>query len=273
MPRQKGVVLTNRDIDVLRYLASGPAFADDMHARFFVGNGRLVRRQVFERRMSRLMSASCITRLQPPKIRVRVPIIHKPVYAIAEGGIEILVSQSVMPIDRIRRVRLKGQFLFHEVTVTRFIRRIYEGEPRRYQVIRLYDHGMLAKQVQKVRVKRIPDLRFTVRLPHGSYYSYLVEIDAGTTHTPEFLQKLVAFMQLNRILAPVNSKDPVGILIVCHTADRMAALQRAVMESHVTVKFSNKFLFNTIQNVDNSLGLLNPWFKANGEKIDFIFKY
>lgn len=272
MPRQKGLNLTDRDMEVLKYLAVGPAFADDLHLRFFVGRGKTISRQAFERRMWKLTDACCITRLTPFKIRGRNPIQHKPVFAIGEEGIAALISEAVMPIDRIRRVRLNRPFLFHEIIVGQFVRRVYEGEPRRYRVIRLYDHAMLAKQVQKVRVKRIPDLRFTIQLSNGSYFSYLVEIDAGTTHTPEFVQKLAAFIQLSRVLAPVNSKDPVGILIVCHTADRMTVLQRAVMESHVTVKVANKFLFNTIRNIDNSLGLLNPWYKADGSKIEMIFR-
>ena len=272
MARGEGLVLTDRDIDLLKYLAFGPAFADDLHARFFVGNGRLVSRQAYERRMWKLIEAYCIERIEPQRIRGRRSILHKPVYSLAEGGIEVLTSQGVLQIDRIRRVRPNRQTLFHEIILTRLIRRIYEGDPRRYEVIRLFDHDMLAKQVQRVRIKRIPDLRFTLKFRHGAYFSYLVEIDAGTTHTPEFVQKLVAFMQLSRRLGPVNSKDPVGILIVCHTSDRMETLQRAVMESHITVKVANRFLFNTIQMIDNSLGLYNPWYKADGTKIDLIFK-
>ncbi len=272
MLRGAGLVLTDRDIELFKYLAFGPAFSDDLHARFFVGKGKLVSRQAYERRMWKLIEACCIERIEPQRIRGRRTILHKPVYSLAEGGIEILTSQGVLQIDRIRHVRPNRRTLFHEIILTRLIRRIYEGDPRRYEVIRLFDHDMLAKQVQRVRIKRIPDLRFTLKFRHGAYFSYLVEIDAGTTHTPEFLQKLLAFMQLSRRLAPVNSKDPVGILIVCHTSDRMETLQKAVMESHITVKVANRFLFSTIQNIDNSLGLYNPWHKADGAKIDFIFK-
>lgn len=272
MANKKGLILTNRDIEVLKYLAIGPAFADDLHARFFIGEGRMVRRQAFERRMWKLINACCIAGLEPPKDRGGVPIKEKPVYSIAEVGIELLISRSIMPIKQIRRVRLTPQTLFHEIILTRFVRRIYEGEPRRYRVVRLYDHGVLAKQAQKVRAKRIPDLRFTVQFPHGSYYSFLVEIDAGSTHPPEFVQKVVAFLQLHHVLAPVNSKGTITILIVCHTTDRMEELRHAVMESHHTIKTRNSFLFNTIQNIDNSLGLLNPWYKADGGRVDTIFK-
>lgn len=268
----KGLHLTDRDIEIFKYLAYGPAFSDDLHARFFVRGGGLTSQEAFWRRMRKLEKDQYIGCLRLRKMPGKVPGTHKPVYAIAEGGIETLISLSVMPIERIRRVQLNPPTLFHEITLTRFVRRIYEGEPRRYQVIRLYDHSVLAKQVQRVRVKRIPDLRFTVQLPHGSYYSFLVEIDAGSTHPAEFVQKLVAFIQLHKVLAPVNSKGTITILIVCHTADRMAVLQRAVMESHLTIKICNTFLFNTIQNIDNSLGLLNPWHKTNGGRIDTIFK-
>ena len=268
----KGLHLTDRDIDIFKYLAYGPAFSDDLHARFFVRGGGLASQEAFRRRMRKLLKDQYIGCLQLRKMPGKILKIHKPVYAIAELGIETLVSLSILPIERIRRVQLTPPTLFHEITLTRLVRRIYEGEPRRYQVIRLYDHGILAKQAQKVRVKRIPDLRFTVQLPHGSYYSFLVEIDAGSTHPPEFVQKVVAFLQLHRVLAPVNSKGTITILIVCHTADRMEELQRAVMESHVTIKLWNSFLFNTIQNIDNSLGLLNPWYKTNRGKVDTNFK-
>lgn len=269
----KGLHLTDRDIEIFKYLACGPAFSDDLHARFFVRGGGLTSRQAFQIRMRGLEKDQYIECLRFRKMPGKSPGIHKPVYAIAEGGIGILVSLSIMPIERIRRVHLHPPTLFHEITLTRFVRRIYEGEPRRYQVIRLDDHGMLAKQVQKVRAKRIPDLRFTVQLPHGSYYSFLVEIDAGSTYAhSEFVQKLVAFRQLAQVLAPADSKDSFTILIVCHTADRMALLQHAVMRGDSTIKIWNRFLFNTIQNIDNSLGLLNPWYRADGGRIDLIFK-
>lgn len=268
----KGPHLTDRDVEILKYLAFGPAFSDDLQTRFFVRAGGLVSRQAFQRRMRRLTSHQYIGCLQPRRMPGKSPGTHKPVYAIAEGGIHALLAESAMPIDRIRPVRLDPRSLFHEIILTRLIRKIYEGDRRHYQVVRLYDHNMLAKQFHKARMKRIPDLRFTVRLTNGSHFTFLVEVDAGTTHAPEFLQKLIAFLQINKYLAPVNSKEPVGILVVCHTSDRMATLQRAVLESQITARVALKFLFNTILNIDNSLGLYNPWYRADGAKIEMIFK-
>ncbi|MFQ5645289.1 MAG: hypothetical protein ACE5FQ_16570, partial [Thiogranum sp.] len=91
-------------------------------------------------------------------------------------------------------------------------------------------------------------------------------------HMPEFIQKLIVFLQIKKVLAPVGAKEPVGFLIVAHTSDRMARLQRAVIESRPMTKLVPYFLFNTIQNIDNHLGLYNAWYRADGRKIELIFK-
>ncbi len=267
----KGMHLTDRDIEVFKYLAYGPAFEDDLHVRFFVGKGKRVIRKVLLRRMKKLLDAKFISCLRPKRMQGKVSD-HRPVYFLAEAGINLLGSEGIMPAGRVRHVRLDARIIFHEVIVTRLIRKIYEGDPTRYRVIRLYDHQDLAKLVHKARKKRIPDLRFTVQLRNGSYFSYIVEIDAGTTHMPEFIQKLIVFLQIKKVLAPVGTKEPVGFLIVAHTSDRMARLQRAVIESRPMTKLVPYFLFNTIQNIDNHLGLYNAWYRADGRKIDLIFK-
>src|SRR5579863_5593650 len=52
--RHKGLLVTDRDLDVLKYLAYGPAFAADLHARFFVKAGKRIDRRNFEKRVRKL---------------------------------------------------------------------------------------------------------------------------------------------------------------------------------------------------------------------------
>jgi len=270
--RDEGLRFTDRDIDLLKYLAHGPAFSQDLHLRFFVKEGRPIARRVFARRMSKLVEAGCLQVLHHRRVYGREKDRHGPVYSIARGGVDALTQEGGINIDRIRLVDLGKRSLVHEIIQTRLVRKIYEHDGVHYRVIRLYDDVMLAKQAQRIKLSRIPDLRFTVQLRNGSYFSFLVEVDAGSTHAPEFIQKLVTFTHLNRLLAPLDSREPFAILIVCDTQDRMAYLQRAVMQSPLTSKIFSSFAFNTIYNLDNSLGLFNPWYKADGTKIERIFK-
>ncbi|NKE70183.1 hypothetical protein [Candidatus Manganitrophus noduliformans] len=267
----KGLHLTDRDIDVLKYLAYGPAFSDDLHARFFVKSGKPIDRSNFEKRMKKLKDANHLQSMNPQMLRQRNAPNHRPVYSIAERGVEVLTSEG-MNVDRIRLVNLNKRSIPHEMILTRLVRKIYEFDGVRYQVIRLYDDVMLSKLAPRWKMQRIPDVRFTVQLKNGSYFSFLVEVDAGSTHPTEFSRKLVAFTQVNRLLAPVNSKDPFGILVVCDTENRMRVLQRAVQENSFTAKIKPWIAFNTIYNLDNSLGLFNPWYRSDGTKIETIFK-
>lgn len=267
----KGLYLTDRDIAVLKFLAYGPAFAADIHMRFFVAAGKPISRQTFESRMKKLQDSGCIHSIRPKRVYGKTQN-QGPIYAIIEGGVEVLTSEGGVNVDRIRLVNLDKRTIVHEIILTRLVRKIYEFDGVRYQVIRLYDDVMLSKLAPKRKMQRIPDVRFTVQLKNGSYFSFLVEVDAGSTHVNEFLQKPVAFIQVNRLLT-ANSKEPlIGILIVCDTEDRMRYLQREVQKSALTAKIKPWIAFNTIYNLDNSLGLFNPWYRADGTKIETIFK-
>jgi hypothetical protein len=268
----KGLYLTDRDIDILKYLAYGPAFAEDLYTRFFVKSGKLIHRKNFEKRMRKLQDADYLQSMQPERIHGKKRENNGCIYAMVEGGVEVLTNEGGMNVDRIRLVNLDKRTIVHEIILTCLVRKIYEFDGVRYQVVRLYDDVMLSKMAPRWKMKRIPDVRFTVQLKNGSYFSFLVEVDAGSTHPTEFSQKLVAFTQVNRLLAPVNNKDPFGILIVCDTENRMRFLQRAVQESHLTAKIKPWVAFNTIYNLDNSLGLFHPWYRADGTKIETIFK-
>ncbi|MGB3942062.1 MAG: hypothetical protein WBK96_11275 [Candidatus Manganitrophaceae bacterium] len=179
-----------------------------------------------------------------------------------------------MDVDRIRLVNLNKKTLPHEIILTRLVRKIYEFDGVRYQVIRLYDDVMLSKLAPQRRIKRIPDLRFTVQLKNGSYFPFCVEVDAGSTGFSEFLRKPDAFIQTNDLLDITNNMEPfIGILVVCDTEDRMRRLQQKVHNSKLVAKTKSALAFNTIYNLDNSLGLFNSWYRADGTKIETIFKH
>ena len=270
---RKGLQLTDRDIDVLKYLAYGPAFSDDLHARFFVKSGKLIDRRNFEKRMWKLQDEEYIRSINPKRLTQGSTRNHGPVYALAENGLEALTSECVN-VDRIRLVNLTKQTLPHEIILTRLVRKIYEFDGVRYQVIRLYDDVVLSKLAPQRKIKRIPDLRFTVQLKNGSYFPFCVEVDAGSTGAGEFLRKPDAFIQTNHLLDITNNKEPfIGILVVCDTEDRMRYLQQKVHDSQLVASTKSALAFNTIYNLDNSLGLFNSWYRADGTKIETIFKY
>ncbi|WDT77973.1 MAG: replication-relaxation family protein (plasmid) [Candidatus Manganitrophus sp.] len=267
---QKGLLLTDRDIDLLKYLAYGPAFSADLHERFFIKGGKLIASRTFRARMHRLLEGKCVSVFRPQRRSFQAKQKQSQLYGITQRGAEILAGEDRLPIDRIRIVRPDVRPIEHEIIVTRFIRKIYEYDTLKYTVIRLYDDVMLLKL--RNRMDRIPDLYFTIKLRNEAYYNFMVEVDAGTTHAPEFIRKLLTFTQSKQSPIRLHEREPFGILIVCNTEFRMNYLQRIVMESSLTAKLRSLFAFNTIQGVDNSLGLFNPWWKTDGSRIDHIFK-
>lgn len=269
----KGLYLTDRDVEVLKYLTYGPAFSGDLHARFFVKSGKLIARQNFESRMKKLKNAEHIQSINPRELSQRSTWNHGPVYALAERGLEVLTGEGVN-VNRIRLVNLNERTIPHEMILTRLIRKIYEFDGVRYRVIRLFDDVMLSKLAPKRKIRRIPDLRFTVQLKNGSYYLFCVEVDAGSTHDSDFLRKPEVFIQTNRLLDITVNREPIiGILVVCDTEDRMRHLQRLIHISSLAANTKSALAFNTIYNLDNSLGLFNSWYRADGTKIEMIFKY
>ncbi|MGB3942061.1 MAG: hypothetical protein WBK96_11270 [Candidatus Manganitrophaceae bacterium] len=158
------------------------------------------------------------------------------------------------------------------MVLTRLVRKIYEFDGVRYQVISMYDDVMLSKLAPQRKIKRIPDLRFTIQLKNGSYFAFRVEVDAGSTGAGKFLRKPDAFIQTNHLLDITNNKEPfIEILVVCDTEDRMRRLQQKVHNSKLVANTKSALAFNTIYNLDNSLGLFNSWYRADGTKIETIF--
>lgn len=267
---QKGLLLTDRDVDLLKYLAYGPAFSADLHERFFISGGKLIASRTFRARMHRLVEGECVYVFRPQRRSFQAKQKQRHLYGITQKGAEILAGEDRLPIDRIRIVRPDTRPIEHEIILTRFIRKIYEHDTLKYTVIRLYDDLMLSKL--RNRMDRIPDIYFTIQLRNEAYYNFMVEVDAGTTHAPEFLRKLLTYTQSKQSPIRLHEREPFGILIVCNTDFRMKYLQRIVMESSLTAKLRSLFAFNTIQGIDNSLGLFNSWWKTDGGKIDHIFK-
>jgi hypothetical protein len=222
--------------------------------------------------MKKLKDADHIRSINPQRLRQGSTRNHGSVYVLAERGLEALTGEGVN-VDRIRLVNLNKKTLPHEIILTRLVRKIYEFDGVRYQVIRLYDDVMLSKLAPQRKIKRIPDLRFTVQLRNGSYFSFFVEVDAGSTHATEFLRKPGAFIQANRLLDITNGKESlIGTLVVCDTEDRMRYLQQVARESSLAANIKSTIVFNTIYNLDNSLGLFNSWYRADGTRLDTIFK-
>lgn len=260
-----------RDMDVLKYLACGPAFSDDLYMRVFVKGGKLVHRKIFEIRMKKLQAAGYFQSIQPKKNRGEGPQNNGRIYTITERCRDLLTNEGRVNIDRIRLVDLKKRSFPREMILTRLVRKICELDGPNYQVTRLYDDGMMSKWIPREKIRWIPDLLLTVQMEDELSFSFLLELDKGSTRAAEFSQKLVAFARINWVFSPVNRREPFGIFIVCDTEDRMRFLQRVVEENSLTAKIKSLIAFNTIYNLENSPDPLNSWYRADGTKIEMIF--
>lgn len=263
--------IMDRDMDVLKYLACGPAFANDLYMRFFVKGGKPVHRRIFEKRMKKLQDADYLQSIRSKRIRGEEPQNNGRIYMITEGCLELLTNEGGVNVDRIRLVDLNKRSFPREMILTRLIRKICELEGPHYQVTRLYDDGMMSESIPKIKIRRIPDLLLTVQMRDGSSFSFLLELDKGLTQAAEFSQKLVAFTRVNRFLGFSSRREPFGILIACDSEDRMRFLQRVAKENSLTAKIKAAIAFNTIHDLENSPDPLNSWYRADGTKIENIF--
>lgn len=120
--------IMDRDIEVLKYLACGPAFAKDLHTRFFVKGGKPVHRRIFERRMKKLQGAGYLQLTRPTGIRREELQNNGRIYMTTEECLELLTNEGGVNVDRIRRVDLNKRSFPREMILTGLIRRICEFE-------------------------------------------------------------------------------------------------------------------------------------------------
>lgn len=267
---RKGLQLTDRDIEILKYLANGPAFSDDLRTRFFVKSGKPISRRAFERRMKKLQDANCLQSIPSQRKHQEKLQNNGRIYAITEESLEVLVRNG-MSVERIRLVDLNKRSIPREMILIRLIRKICEFEGPCYEVTRLYDDGMMSRWIPRGRIRWIPDLLLSVQRKDESSFSFLLELDKGSSRTTEFSQKLAAFTQVNRFLGFSSKGTPFGIFIVCTSEDRMRFLQGMVEEDFLTTKIKAAIAFNTIHDLESSLDPLNSWYRADGTRIENIF--
>ncbi|TAJ99897.1 MAG: hypothetical protein EPO39_16285 [Candidatus Manganitrophaceae bacterium] len=163
-----------------------------------------------------------------------------------------MTNEGGVKVDRIRLVDLKKRSFPREMVLIRLIRKICELEGPHYQVTRLHDDGMMSEFIPKKKIRRLPDLLLTAQMNDGSSFSFLLELDKGSTRAAEFSQKLAAFTQVNRLLGFSSIGAPFGIFIACDSEDRMRFLQQMVEENFLTAKVKATIAFNTIYNLENS---------------------
>lgn len=245
------VYITDRDVDVFKYLACGPAFGTDIHMRFFVKAGKTISCRAFRNRMEKLQSADCLQSILLQRIHRKKLQNKGRIYTITEKSLEVLVRNG-MSVEKIRLVDLKKRSFPREMILTRLIRKICELEGPHYQVTRLHDDGMMSEYIPKRKIRRLPDLLLTAQMKDESSFSFLLELDEGSTKAAEFSQNLAAFTQVNRLLGFSSIGAPFGIFIVCDSEDRMRFLQRVVEENSLTVRIKAAIAFNTIYNLENS---------------------
>lgn len=269
--RNNTLYIMDRDMEVLKYLTCGPAFAKDLYTRFFVKGGKPVHRRIFERRMKKLQDAGYLQSIRPKRIQGEELQNNGRIYMTTEECLGLLIHEGGVKVDRIRLVDLNKRSFPREMILTRLIRKICELEGPHYQVTRLYDDGMMSEFIPKRKIRWLPDLLLTVQMNDESSFSFLLELDKGLTRPAEFSRRLAAFTRVNRLLGFSSKGAPFGIFIACDSEDRMRFLQRVVEENSLTAKIKAAVAFNTIYNLENSPDPLNSWYRADGIKIETIF--
>ena len=267
---RKGLQLTDRDIEIFKYLACGPAFSDDLHARFFVKSGKQIARRAFEKRMRELQDANFLQSIPSQRGHREKPQNNARIYAITEASQEVLVRDG-MSVERIRLVDLNKRSFPREMILTGLIRKICEFEGPHYQVTRLYDDGMMSEWIPREKIRWIPDLLLTVQMKDELSFSFFLEIDNGLTRAVDFSQKLVMFTRVNRFLGFSSKEAPFGIFVASDSEDHIRFLQHVTKENSLIAKIKAPIAFNTIYSLENSPDPLNSWYRADGTKIENIF--
>lgn len=201
----------HRDLAVMKYLASGPATNAQLHIDLFKKeDGTKVRRQVFNRRMTKLCNMDLVKRQVYTRYTRSGPTI---LYALGDVGIEEIALNLGLEPQHIRNDFPPANMFKHEMLLASFVRIVRREEERqRYGIGFIYDDKKMRrdtpiKEMKKYRGRLFyPDLRMRL-IPHHKNGFYInIELDTGRKQEDYWKRKIGAWKDTTLVLALTQTR-------------------------------------------------------------------
>ena len=211
-----------RDLEVLKYLAAGPATGAQLHKDLFSvvrdGKSVMISRSAFDERMSDLIDMGLIKK---QKYRRYSQFGSTIMFAIDETGIEEISLRFGIEPQYIRNDFPSIDMFKHEIMLSSFVRIARrEEELKKYKIGFLYDDVKMKSAMPVAQLKKMqgtifyPDLRMEV-LPHYKDKLLLnIELDTGRKKEDYWKRKLKVWRDTTLVLTLTEERLNVLINIV-----------------------------------------------------------
>lgn len=204
-----------RDLQIMRYLAAGPANGKVIRNLFFRdANNMPLSRQVAERRLKKLCEQGRIVELKYCDQHGRV----EKYYVLSDFGASEVSTAYLLSRESIRVLKPPKHRLRHELKIAEVIRTIdREVEQKKYQLGYLYDDCTMRQTMGTKKGTYYCDLCCEIIPSSGEPISTFIEYDGGTKSDSYWSSKLKNWKGL--------------VLILCDHLDRIAQMKRYVRNS------------------------------------------
>jgi len=206
---RKGVMLTQRDFEILKHLAYGPATDRSIYETFFEKeNGNIrTRKRVMLRRLKKLEQEKLIKTKFNPRISRSIYVLERTgaVYAADKFGLEVSNMWCHFP---------KNADIFHDIIVSGIAKRIVKDvkETNPYELDFIIFENYLKKEIGAKVKKGIyyPDLQVGVSFAPERFFTFDIEVDCGTISRRDFLGKITSFK--NTVLISATTEERLNLL-------------------------------------------------------------
>ncbi|HBR21603.1 MAG TPA: hypothetical protein DD713_03400 [Nitrospiraceae bacterium] len=248
---RRGLILNERDFQIFKHLAPGPATEGNIFRHFFDnGNGNTrTRKRIMLRRLKKLEKAKLIKSRYNPRVR-------NTIYVLDKHGAEYAADKFGLELSNIRCFFPRHADIFHDLMVSA-VTKIAERDINEYikfEYLSLYTETYIKKEHAGKKGIFYPDLRIRITNSEGSM-NFDLEVDCGTISKAAFIGKIRTFQGI--------------ILIVVRTDARMKLLQRYLREIG-----PNKIVLITfIDNITADGFLHCKWLTPNGNVVTIMEKF
>lgn len=234
---RKGLLLTQRDTDIICHLSYGLATDENIYRTFFLkeGGNTKTRRRVMVKRLHKLEAEDYILSKVNPRVKGVIYMLQK------KGG-QYAADQSGREVSNVWSYCPKDADIYHDLMVSELARMaVYEMAGSQVYGITFFllEHCLKTGKAKKGLC--YPDFKIGLKTQVGERI-YNVEIDCGTISRADFIAKMDSFDGI--------------ILLATNTKERMDLLRRYT----VSLYHGKSIYINTFERIKREGFFKGKWF-------------
>lgn len=230
---RKGLLLTQRDHELLRHLSLGPSTVGNIFKYFFntADSNPKTRERVMQRRLRKLEQEDLIRSISSPIVSDRI-------YALTSHSASIVANDQGIELSNVW-VNPNVKNIKHDLYVAGAAKKIYREseELKLYKLTFLqFEYGL--RRIEKLRKGvYLPDIIFAIQgLDNKHILDFNLEVDCGTISRKDFLGKIKYFRDTPLVI--INTQKRLSLL--------KSYLKAARIAKHVYLTTFEEFFYTAL---------------------------